>query len=80
MNAIDLFSGAGGFTLALKKVGFKVILANEINPIYAETHSTNFPDIPMILKDIKKITENDLQELIGNNTREPLKTNTKTEK
>ena len=31
MNAIDLFSGAGGLTLALKNSGFNVLLANEIN-------------------------------------------------
>jgi DNA (cytosine-5)-methyltransferase 1 len=68
MNAIDLFSGAGGFTLALKTVGFRVLFANEINPIYAQTHNINFPDIPMIQKDIKKITKNDLQKLINTNT------------
>lgn len=55
MNAIDLFSGAGGLTLALKNSGFQVLMANEVNERFAETHSYNFPDIPLILKDIKDL-------------------------
>ena len=57
MNAIDLFSGAGGLTLALKKSGFDVLMANEVNPRFAETHTYNFPEIPLILDDIKNLDE-----------------------
>ena len=56
MNAIDLFSGAGGLTLALRGAGFKVLFSNEINPKFAKTHEYNFPDIPLINKDIKTVT------------------------
>lgn len=66
MNAIDLFSGAGGLTIALKKSGFTVVLANEINKRFAETHSYNFPEIPMIVQDIKELTAEKIYEVIGN--------------
>lgn len=65
MNAIDLFSGAGGLTIALRESGFDVVLANEINHRFAETHSYNFPEIPMIEQDIKELTVEEIHEHIG---------------
>ena len=65
MNAIDLFSGAGGLTIALKESGFNVVLANEINKRFAETHSYNFPETPMIEQDIKELTAEKIHEIIG---------------
>lgn len=56
MNAIDLFSGAGGLSLALKECGFDILFANEINPRFAETHTLNFPSVPMICDDINNIS------------------------
>lgn len=64
MNAIDLFSGAGGLTIALKNSGFKVLLANEIDPTYAETHGYNFPEIPLIQKDIREITTEEIASVL----------------
>lgn len=66
MNAIDLFSGAGGLTIALKDSGFNVIMANEINMRYAETHSYNFPEIPIVIKDIKYINAEQINKIIHN--------------
>ncbi len=66
MNAIDLFSGAGGLTIALKSSGFDVLMANEINPVFVKTHSYNFPEVPVIEKDINKVTKKDIAKLIGN--------------
>lgn len=65
MNAIDLFSGAGGLTIALRESGFDVVLANEINHRFAETHSYNFPEIPMIEQDIKELTIEKIHKHIG---------------
>lgn len=31
MTVIDLFSGVGGFSLGLKKAGYDIVLANEID-------------------------------------------------
>ncbi len=68
MNAIDLFSGAGGLTLALKDSGFDVLMANEINERFAETHSYNFPDIPLILDNIKKLDEDEMKKILRGRT------------
>ena len=55
MNAVDLFSGAGGLTIALNNSGFNIVMANEIDSTFAETHKYNFPDIPLIQKDIQEL-------------------------
>lgn len=60
MNAIDLFAGAGGLSVALRDTGFDIVLANEINPTYANTHRMNFPDVPLSVKDINELTHEDL--------------------
>lgn len=44
-NAISLFAGAGGLDIGIKKAGFDVKLAVEIEPTYCETLKTNFPSL-----------------------------------
>lgn len=61
MNAIDLFAGAGGLSVALRETGFNIVFANEINSKFAETHKLNFPEVPLIVKDINLITEEELK-------------------
>lgn len=61
MTAIDLFAGAGGFSAALRDAGFKILFANEINPTFAKTHNINFPEVPMYVKDISLISNEELQ-------------------
>lgn len=60
MNAVDLFSGAGGLLLALQNAGYSVLFANEINERFAKTHNYNFPDISLVEKDIRDITQEEL--------------------
>lgn len=62
MNAIDLFAGAGGLSVALREAGFEIVLANEINPRFAETHRLNFPNVPILVKDINAITKEEIQQ------------------
>lgn len=62
MNAIDLFAGAGGLSVALRDSGFNIVLANEINPKFADTHKLNFPNVPILVKDINLITKEDIQQ------------------
>lgn len=42
MNYIELFAGCGGLSLGLKSVGFKLVLANELSPMAAESYAFNF--------------------------------------
>jgi DNA (cytosine-5)-methyltransferase 1 len=49
---IDLFSGAGGFTIGFARSGWKPMLDVDINPSVALTHAHNFPSIPFISNDL----------------------------
>lgn len=42
-TAIDLFAGAGGFSLGVEQAVFDVAAAVEFDPIHAATHHINFP-------------------------------------
>lgn len=44
-NAISLFAGAGGLDIGIKRAGFDVKLAVEIEPTYCQTLQTNFPSL-----------------------------------
>ena len=54
MKFIDLFSGIGGFRLALEKFGYKCIFSADNNPYACETYYKNFKEYPLI--DIKKLS------------------------
>ena len=64
MNAIDLFSGAGGLTRATWASGFNIVLSNEVNPVFAKTHGYNFPSIPMVTDDINNLTTEVINEYV----------------
>ncbi len=55
-TVIDLFAGAGGMTEGLRKAGFKSVLANEYDEMAGFTFKTNHPDVPLIIKDIKELS------------------------
>ena len=59
-KATDLFSGCGGLTAGLKRAGFDVVSAVEINPLVSSTYSTNHPEVNLIPRDIRRIEPNDL--------------------
>ncbi|MHA1198961.1 MAG: DNA cytosine methyltransferase [Candidatus Heimdallarchaeaceae archaeon] len=54
-NFIDLFSGAGGFSLGFSILGFHDLLAIEQNETAASTYKLNFPSSQIILNDIRTI-------------------------
>lgn len=64
MNAIDLFAGAGGLSVALRDAGFNIVLANEIEHIYAEAHRINFPNVTLLEKDISLVTKEELNTVL----------------
>ena len=55
-NVVDLFCGAGGFSLGLKDTNrFNSILANDIDMDMCETYSLNFPKSKILSKSISDI-------------------------
>lgn len=55
INAISLFSGAGGMDVGFKSVGINILLANEIMLEAAETYKSNHPTSKMINDDISNV-------------------------
>src|SRR5688572_9093452 len=55
-RAIDLFSGCGGCSLGLKKAGFEVIGAVEIDPGASSTYRLNHPQVHLWEIDIADLT------------------------
>lgn len=45
LKSLDLFSGAGGFSLGLERAGFSSMGAVEIDPVAGETYLRNFPEV-----------------------------------
>ncbi|MDX4011972.1 DNA (cytosine-5-)-methyltransferase [Aliarcobacter skirrowii] len=66
MNYIDLFSGAGGFSLGFDRAGFKNVFSLDIESEFCETYKTNFPNHKLITKDICDLTEKEIKDTIGN--------------
>ncbi len=63
--AIDLFSGAGGMTLGLKRAGFKVVAAVEIDALACKTYRANHSDVRLWEEDIRKLSAADILQELG---------------
>lgn len=64
-TCIDLFSGAGGFALGFKQVGFKILAASDIWEIASKTYIENHKGVNYLLKDINELNGSELLELAG---------------
>jgi DNA (cytosine-5)-methyltransferase 1 len=60
--AVDLFAGAGGFSLGIEQAGFDVLVAVEHDPVHACTYSFNFPLTRVVVADISKISGDVIRE------------------
>jgi DNA (cytosine-5)-methyltransferase 1 len=58
--AIDLFAGAGGFSLGIEQAGFEVVLAVEQDPVHAAVHAYNFPQTRVIRGDVAQLKGEDI--------------------
>ena len=65
---IDLFCGAGGLSLGFDEAGFENLLAVELQPAFAKTYRRNFPDHPLLVEDIREISNERLLELTAGKT------------
>lgn len=61
-KVIDLFSGAGGFSLGFHDLEeFDIVFANDFWKDAAETYTFNFPDVPFFEKDVKDINDETIE-------------------
>ena len=67
---IDLFSGAGGFSLGFESAGFDIAAAVEIDPIHCATHEFNFPYCTTICRNVLDIHGRDIRHMSGLGTKD----------
>ncbi len=65
LSSIDLFAGAGGLSCGLQRAGFNTLLAVEINKNYAATYEHNHPDTPVVKKDIRDLSNEEVLDITG---------------
>jgi DNA (cytosine-5)-methyltransferase 1 len=63
--AVDVFSGAGGLTLGLKRAGFRVAAAVEIEKHAFATYKTNHPEVFALKQDIRTVEGRYLRRMAG---------------
>ena len=63
-KAYALFAGGGGFHKGMENY-FDILVATDIDREAKNTHKKNWPDIPFLEKDIRKIKSSDLYNLAG---------------
>ena len=49
---VDLFCGAGGFTIGFSKAGWRPLISADWNRYVAETHRANYPSVPFLEGDL----------------------------
>ena len=64
--AVDLFAGGGGLTLGIKRAGFSLLAAVEIEKHAFATFTANHPEVKAYKQDIRSINGDDLKVLAPN--------------
>jgi DNA (cytosine-5)-methyltransferase 1 len=59
-RAVDLFSGCGGLSAGLRRAGFKIVSAVEIDKLATSTYRANHPKVHLIERDISKVDPDEL--------------------
>ncbi len=65
VNVVDLFCGAGGFSLGFKKAGFNILLGVDISQDALETFQANFKDSLTLQANIRSLTGIDIIAKVG---------------
>jgi DNA (cytosine-5)-methyltransferase 1 len=63
MQAVDIFSGAGGMSVGAALAGIEVKYAIESDPHAAATYRVNHPETLVLNKDIRKVKDSDMPSL-----------------
>lgn len=66
LNSLDLFSGAGGFSLGLHNAGINTFAAIEQDKFAAETFQFNFPKSNVYQRDITTFTNKEIKSIFSN--------------
>ena len=56
LTAVDIFAGAGGLTVGLKRAGFRVVAAVEIEPHSFSTYRANHPEVNCLKQDVTTVS------------------------
>jgi len=67
--AVDLFSGSGAVTAALRRSQFRVVAAVDNDPIACKTYRLNHPNVKLFEKDITKLDPSEISKLQRPNCR-----------
>lgn len=59
-NAIDLFSGCGGLTTGIRRAGFNVVAAVEMDELAVRTYRANHDNVKVLCRDIRQVKGKDL--------------------
>ena len=65
MKAIDLFCGAGGLTLGLRRAGWDVVAGIDLDSEVGETYRSNNPGAQFVAADLRSVTDDDIRTLVG---------------
>ena len=65
MRVVSFFAGCGGLDLGFEQAGFRVVWANEFEPVVRDTYLRNHPDAEFVLADFNTITPNDVPDCDG---------------
>jgi len=65
LSAVDLFCGCGGLTLGLKKAGFQVLGAVDIDPRSVKTYRANHCEVKIWEADIRDLEPSDFAATLG---------------
>lgn len=60
--AVDLFAGAGGFSLGIEQAGFDVLVAVEHDPVHAATYAFNFPLTEVLCANASTLTGENIRQ------------------
>ena len=64
-TAVDVFCGCGGLTVGLKRAGFRVLGAIDIDQLSVETYEANHPDVEVWEADIRNLDPSDITDALG---------------